>query len=354
LVDAEQNCQAALANRTAQLVRLAARQLCESTRRVLVADLMWPSYRRILEVERQHHRVGISTVSARSAVRERGESTEMIVARFERNYDRMGCDSLFIPVISHDGIRLPVDTICRRLNQIRPLRFVVVDGAQAMGHVTGELGLRHCDIFVAGCHKWLQGHLPMGVAFFPNTLSADKSLASAERMLRHSELDDPLLAFTREVITGWTQPFSETVNLASLFTCRAAITDRGSTPKEIKRQLVHRLRNADRVTRAATDKGWSALPQAMPTGIVMLQAKCPTVRNAPPARIRRFFVAHSVSVSTYEDGIVRLAMPDRPFTQGEMDLLAWTLRRCRFDDTEIESSSSSSGPAVAAAEVALA
>lgn len=347
LVGAKRSCQAVLANRTAQLVRLAARQLCANTRRVLVADLMWPSYRRILEFERQRRRVGISTVSARSAVRDGAETTETIVARFERNYDRMGCDSLFIPVISHDGIRLPVDTICRRLNQIRPLRFVVVDGAQALGHVSGELGLKHCDVFVAGCHKWLQGHLPMGVAFFPNALSADKTLAAAERMLRHSELDDPLLAFTREVITGWTQPFSETVNLASLFTCRAAITDRGSTPKEIERQLVHRLRNADRVTRVATDAGWSALPQAMPTAIVMLRAECPTVRNASPARIRRFIVAHGVSVSAYEDGVIRLAMPERPFTQGEMDLLAWTLRRCRFDEAGVKSSTRSSGIEVA-------
>jgi hypothetical protein len=79
----------------------------------------------------------------------------------------------------------------------------------------------------------------------------------------------------------------------------------------------------------------------------MLQADCPNVRNATPEWIRRFFVAHSVSVSTYEDGIIRLAVPDQPFTQGEMDLLAWVLRRCRFDKAEVESSTQCSGFAVA-------
>ena len=342
LVGAERSCQAVLANRTAQLVRLAARQLCANTRRVLVADLMWPSYRRILEFERQRWRVGISTVSARSALRDGKETTAAIVARFERNYDRMGCDSLFIPVISHDGIRLPVDTICRRLNQIRPLRFVVVDGAQALGHVTGELGVQHCDIFIAGCHKWLRGHLPMGVAFFANALSADKTLAIAERMLRYSELDDPLLAFTREIMTGRPQSYSETVNLASLFTCRAAITDRGSTPEEIKRQFVDRLQNADKVAKIAIATGWLALPQLMPTGIVMLQIRCSAFRTTSPERIRAFFAALSVSVSTYEDGIVRLGMPDQPFTHGEMDLLAWALRHCRFDAIDVKPSTPSS------------
>ena len=180
--------------------------------------------------------------------------------RFALDYDRMGCDSLFVPVISHDGIRLPVDTICRRLNQIRPLRFVVVDGAQALGHVTEELGLQHCDIFVAGCHKWLQGHLPMGVALSAKSLvCSEQTIAQAERMMRYSELDDPLLAFTREMITGRSQAYSETVNLASLFTCRAAITDRGLSPDEIDRQLGHRLRNAKRVRRIAAEAGWSSL-----------------------------------------------------------------------------------------------
>ena len=73
LVGADRNCQVMLANRTAQLVRLAARRLCENTRRILVSDLMWPSYRRILEFERRRRRVGISTVSVRRAVRDGGE-----------------------------------------------------------------------------------------------------------------------------------------------------------------------------------------------------------------------------------------------------------------------------------------
>ena len=64
----------------------------------------------------------------------------------------------------------------------------------------------------------------------------------------------------------------------------------------------------------------------------MLQAQFPSVRAAAPERIREFFVAHGVSVSAYEDGIIRLAMPDRPFSRGEIDLLAWVLWQCRFDD----------------------
>ncbi len=334
LVGAGRDCQAMVANRTAQLVKLAVTRLCANTRRILVSDLIWPSYRRILEVERQNCRVGISTVPVRRDVRRGLIAADAVVDRFALDYDRMGCDSLFVPVISHDGVRLPIDTICDRLNQIRPLRFVVVDGAQALGHVSQELGLRHSDIFIAGSHKWLQGHLPMGVAFLPKIKPSRATMVQAERMMRHGDLDDPLLAFTHEMITGRTQAYSETVSLASLFTCRAAITDRGLSPDKIDRQLRHRLQNAERIRRTAAETGWPSLPHVMPTGIVMLQSECPGVRAVAPELIRDFFAAHGVSVSTYEDGIIRLAMPDRPFTRGKIDLLAWVLRECRFDDVE--------------------
>ena len=55
---------------------------------------------------------------------------------------------------------------------IRRPKFVVVDGAQALGHVTEQLGLPYCDMFIAGCHKWLQGHLPMGIGLLPSPKSA--------------------------------------------------------------------------------------------------------------------------------------------------------------------------------------
>lgn len=332
LMDAPHQCEVLLANRTAQLMKLALRQLCENSRRILVSDLTWPSYGRIFDLERSRHRIGFSTVGVRRMVRTENASVEDVVDRFVRDYENMSCDGLFVPAISHDGIRLPIDTICQRLNQVRPLRFVVVDGAQALGHVVDETGIEHCDIFIAGCHKWLQGHLPMGVAYLPNPTSAKKALVHADTVIRHRELDDPLLAFTREMLTGRTHAYSETVSLASLFTCRAAIVDRETTAGPPGRAFAERLDNADRVGRIANDAGWFVLPEAMPTGIVMLQATCDNVRTTLPDMIREFFVRQSVSVSTYKDGVIRLAMPDKPLTMGEMDLLAWVLRRCRFDD----------------------
>jgi aspartate aminotransferase-like enzyme len=328
IIGVPEDCPVMLASRTAQLMKLAARRLCENSTRILVTDLTWPSYRRILEFERRAHRVGISTVSIRQEVHDGTLAPPELVDAVADQYVCMGCDGLFVPVVSHDGIRLPVDAICRRLSEIGAPRFVVVDGAQAFCHVPDELGLTHCDFFLTGCHKWLQGHVPMGIAFLSNQQSARATLSAAERMFRHTELDDPLLAFTNQLQSGSIPLYSETVNLASLFSCQAAIAERGGLASRIDQQFAERLQNAARVAGMARKAGWTPLPAALPNGIVMLRANCPTVRYASPDFVRQFFVRHAVSLSSYEGGIVRMAMPDRPLRTGELDLLNWILRQC--------------------------
>ncbi|MCA9199577.1 MAG: hypothetical protein KDA87_18670 [Planctomycetales bacterium] len=324
------DCRVLMANRTAQLVKLAVRELCRRCRRVLVSDLTWPSYRRIFEAERSRCHVGVSTVSVRTLVRRGGEGVDDIVGRFVRDYSNMGCDGLFIPAISHEGIRLPVDDICERLNGIRPLKYVVVDGAQALGHVSDQLGLEHCDVFIAGTHKWLQGHLPMGVAFLPNRRSA--SIArTLGRLVQDGQLDDPLLLLISELKARSLQRYSETVNLASLFTCRAALTDGQFDPDSVRTKFSGRLANARRFASIAYETNWTVLPSLLPTGIVMLQANDRSVRQTNPMALRDYFASHSISVSTYEDGMIRAAMPSTQLTNAQLDAIAWALRWCRVD-----------------------
>lgn len=317
-----------LASRTALLIKLAMSELCRRCQRVLVTDLTWPSYRKIFDEHRRWHPIGVSTVNVRRYVRQDRLALADIITRFERDYENMGCDGFFLPAISHDGIRLPIDDICERLNKIRPLKFVVIDGAQAFGHVSEQLGLEHCDIFISGTHKWLQGHLPMGLAFLPKDESSNGIEKLMLRMLQAGKLDDPLLAFTQELKSRNLQMFSETVNLASLFSCRAALADGLTTPETISHRLNHRRENADRVRELATECNWIVLPELLPTGIVMLQSSCPQIREKPPDWTRNYFASLNISLSTYDDGIIRLAMPQDPLTHGDMDLLAWALQRC--------------------------
>ena len=141
-------------------------------------------------------------------------------------------------------------------------------------------------------------------------------------------LDDPLLAFTQEMKSRKLNRFSETVNLASLFTCRAALAEFTDSPLEVANRLDQRIANANRVRALAAQLGWKVLPSLLPSGIVMLQASRTTVREAEPTCVREYFALLNVSVSTYQQGVIRLSMPLQPLHHGDLDLLTWALKRC--------------------------
>lgn len=315
-----------LANRTAQLMRLSARMLAERCERVLVTDLTWPSYRRILEIERRREHVGLTTVPLRHEIM-RGElNWSGVIDRIVEHYERMRCDGLLLPVVSHDGFRLPVDSLLQSVSRVRPPRFTAVDGAQAFCHVPDQLGVEHCDLFIAGCHKWLQGHVPMGIALLPSR-SARAIVSAADRMLLCDELDDPLLAFSRQLETGSSEMFSETVNLSPLFSCRAAITGGRGKSAGLADRFRSQLRNATAIAAVVEGTGWQAITthSDFQSGIVLLQIDAPILRQVNPNAVRSFFLAHGISVTCYEGGLIRLSMPDRPFARGEFDLLRWAL-----------------------------
>lgn len=308
-------------------MRLAARLFAERCERVLVTDLLWPSYRRILEIERTRDHFGITTVPLRREIM-RGELNWSDAAtRIAEQYDRMNCDGMFMPAVSHDGFRLPVDSICEVVAGVRPPRFLAVDGAQGFCHVPNQLGLGHCDLFITGCHKWLQGHVPMGIGFLPNR-SASLIVSAVDRMLLCDELDDPLLTFSRQLATDSLEMFSETVNLSPLFACRATVAERTQNGPDTGIQFQERCRNSDKLQNCLDGTGWSMItPHAdFRTGIVLLQVDDRILRRLDPHTIREFFLAHGISVTCYEDGLVRLSMRDRPFRAGELALLRWTLR----------------------------
>src|SRR5262249_20807840 len=124
-----------VAGRSANLMKLGAKLLFERGKRVLVTDLTWPSYWRILEREARKsageiHRVHVRKRILRGAI----TGTELVDA-VARTVDTQGCDGIFIPEIGHDGIRLPIAETVAALRQRNPTLFVAVDGAQAFGHV---------------------------------------------------------------------------------------------------------------------------------------------------------------------------------------------------------------------------
>jgi hypothetical protein len=315
-----------LANRSAQLMKLAARALFRRCRSVLHTDLEWPGYLAILEEERRGSRGRLVCLPARDAVlRHRLEEAEF-VRTVAVAYRRQACEGLFLSAVSFEGIRLPVAEIVAALRHACPPRFVVVDGAQALAHLPP--GLPACDVYLAGCHKWLGAGQPLGLAFHPRPGSHGFLQAVADRMIARRDLDDPLLLFTSQLATDRLEHFGETVSLAGLFACAAAVAAELASPDGAFRPLPLRLANAGSLAEVAQGSGWDPLlPGAhLRSGILLLRARRPAVRATPAEELRAGFQRHGVAVTTYTDGLARLSLPARPWKPRELDRLRSTLQ----------------------------
>jgi Aminotransferase class-V len=317
-----------LANRSAELMRLAARLLFRSCRNVLTTDLGWPRYHDILLSERGRPNRAVTTVRVRDALL-RGQCTEdEAVARVCGEYVHQGCDGLFLTAVSNLGVRLPVERVVRAVEAAAQVWFVVIDGAQDFCHVSADLRNEYCDLYLAGCHKWLGAYHPMGLGFYGRRRSRSVIETLLSQLLRAGELNDPLLQFSTRLEAGAQDDVGETVNLSSLFSCQGAVADAPGMGRPTS-LLTSRLENQDQAAGVAESTGWRPLLPcpALRTGILLLEAARDAKRKAvSAAEVRSAFYRQGVALTAYEEGMIRLSMPEAGWGPGELDHLAAALR----------------------------
>jgi hypothetical protein len=316
-----------LANRSAQLMKLAARLLYHPCENVLVTDLGWPPYHEMLAAEAARAGRRLTTVPVRELALGGQAGEGEIVEAVRGHYLRERCDGLFLTAVSHLGVRLPVERLVRSLEAAAEPSFVVIDGAQEFCHVAADLHHEYCDLYMAGCHKWLQAYHPMGLAFYGRR----RSRFVIETVLGHfigtGELDDPLLRFSAQLEGNCLDGRTETVNLACLFSCQGAVADALEGACDPSHCLPHRLGSLSTAADVAAASGWRPLlaPPAFRTGILLLQAEREPTRAAPADVLRSAFCEQGVAVTAYDGGLVRLSMPASPWRPGEIDYLGRVL-----------------------------
>lgn len=318
-----------LAGRSAQLMKFAAQLLCRPCRNILVTDLGWPPYHRILAAEcrRTHRRMTVLPL-AESLLR--GELNEdELVHHVVATYLSQGCDGLLLTAVNNLGVRLPVRRISHTIEALRQVRFIVVDGAQDFRHVGSNLCDDCCDLYLAGCHKWLGAYQPLGLAFYGRHRSQRMIATILNQALQPGELDDPLLRFVEHVCGHSSQGEDETVNLSALFSCQGAVSDALRTERGGDGDLAVRLQNATKVADLAVDTGWSPRrPHAtLCSGILLLQANRRSARRRAADEARTAFQEQGIILTAYEGGMVRLSMPASPFQPQELEFLRTALRR---------------------------
>jgi len=319
-----------VASRSAQLVRLAARLLCNRCENILVTDMEWPAYMKALAAECQRKGRGLTAVPMREAILRDRIAQDEAIDRLADHYRRYDCDGLFLSAVTYQGVQLPIRQFVQDLCTRERPRFVVVDGAQALNHIPLRLGEEYCDLLLAGCHKWLRAYQALGLAFCCRRSAESLIAETAAEMQSRGELDDPLLAFTNQLEGETADSYSETVNLAPMFTAAAAARQMLSSPHAKREELAAQMANADRLADVAPQAGWRPARPALPmqSGILLLDPRRQDTRIAPPNVVRERFLASGVALTVYDGGIVRASLPDRAFAGAELDLLQTALCRC--------------------------
>jgi hypothetical protein len=312
-----------LANRSAQLMKLASRLLFQVCRNVLVTDLGWPAYHDILAAECRRPNRQVTAVSVRAAILDRCAEEEEVADLIVGEFARKSCDGLFLTAVNNHGIRLPVERIVRTLRAKHEIWFVVVDGAQDFCHVASDLSREFCDFYLAGAHKWLGAYCPLGLGFYGRRSTKGYVETVVEQMLAGGDLDDPLLRFVTQMETGTTTGTTETVNLLPLFSCQGAVGDAHAVDRS------KRFANMDEAVRMAAGTGWvPRLPSAaFRSGILMLQAERAATRQIPPDALRSAFRAQDIALTAYDGGLLRLSMPERNWCGCDLDTLQHALRQ---------------------------
>lgn len=316
-----------MVNRSTQLMKFAARLLFQQCRNVLATDLGWPPYQEILGHEARLAGRPVTVAAVHDLLcRDRADESDLVDA-IQTRFQEAGCDGLFLTAVSHQGIRLPVERLVRTLEAMREVRAVVIDGAQDFCHASAELNNEYCDLYLAGCHKWLNGFHPMGLGFYGRQRSVEMIDTVVKRLVESGELDDPLLKFTTQIETAKLDGETETVNLIPLFTCQGAAVDALERPLPLATILRQRKANLREAVELAAASGWLPVQPAEPfcTGILLLQAEREKTRRRSAEELRDAFAEEGLALTSYDGGFVRLSMPPARWQPPQFALLEHAL-----------------------------
>jgi selenocysteine lyase/cysteine desulfurase len=320
------DCRPYLAGRSTNLMKLAARFLFRGGKRILSTDLTWPSYAKILNRERSRTNGSIERLRIHAAILGREISGPDLVEMVVKRFVATNCAGVFLPAMTHDGIRLPIADLIHALRKCDQSAFIVVDGSQALGHAPVDLSETPCDFYLGGCHKWLGSPLPLGIAFCPNPTTRPHIDNDFSGLIARGKLDDPLLAFLQCLEEGKHRRFTETVNLSPLFACRGALEDHaGNGP--VASLFARRQANAKLVRRIAPMTGWTPLvpDEEFSSACVLLRTISSAVRVRCPSSLRERFHERGIALTCYDGGIVRVAMPSVPLSANEVGRLIQAL-----------------------------
>jgi hypothetical protein len=280
-----------------------------------------------MEEERLRAGGELVPISIRNLVQSGQIDASGLTARLTQAYLRHGCDGLFAAAVSHDGVRIPMAPLLAALRREAHLEFAVIDGAQELAHVPIDLATTACDIWLAGAHKWLGGHQPLGVAALANPHSAVDLQESLVADVQAMQDDDPLLRFLLHLEGREVSDARETVNLAPLFSTWGALRDILTDASGQARRFRQRQENTALFGQLVEQHGWKprAVDPTLATGIAIIQSHAPEICRLPAQVLEATIENAGVTTTALDRGRLRLSFPAHPLDDGQLAHLMQTL-----------------------------
>lgn len=313
-----------VANQTARLLRIAARVMFRQCHRVMTTDLNWPAWQCIVAEEAVRHGREIVPVTISNSVMQRAWTADDIVNHITTEYRENRCDGLFLPAVSSLGVLFPVTQLAEQLRRQTEVRFVLVDAAQAFGQIPLSPMTESCDVLVAGCHKWLGAHLPMGVAVAGNSLAAEQFRCAASSVDASTLCSDPLLLLTEQLQSGCINRYTETVNIVPMLAANAALSSGQATPVKAQSEFRQRLANSDRAAECLSGSSWSPvrLNDTTHSAILLAASNHASIQQTAPDTLQSHFRKYGIALSAYPSGLLRMSMPLGILQQSHLDSLS--------------------------------
>lgn len=292
----DSNTEVLLASRTTSLMQMSIRSLLTNGQRhLLLTDLTWPPYRKWIQRYANRNGIKLSMLPLRQSIWQRGFTADDVATVILGHVRKTQADSLFLPAVTHTGIRLPLPTILKATYSEPFQVHTIIDASQAYGHIDTTDWTHLADFTFGGCHKWVRAYLPLGVAFArePQPFSRHRGHAP-----------DPLTQFCDTSQAG--QGLMETVNLTPLITANGAVLDLSATMAACHSPAT--LCDFETLIDGRSTLRTAERHHALASNILLLQPSDLSWRNLSPQHLRGGLAGNGVAVTTYRGGRIRLSL----------------------------------------------
>lgn len=290
------------------LIRIASQFLFGPCERVLITDLAWPVYRKVLERCAVDRSRALHVIPLRQFIAKNCPSGPEIIDFVSGQFRKHSCDGLFLTAVSHDGIRLPAGEMISAIEKRSEVKVSVIDGAQEFVQVDHRQSLQASDFYMTSGHKWAGSFIPIAIGVFGSNRSASRIKQIVADQVDSGLIDDPLMQLCWDSTTSPPVAAPSTANVAALFACDAAIADLASDSET--GWCEPRVDSpVDRLLEQLAKEGWQTTP-----GSNVCRSRTCVLHHASltgysPAEIRTHFASQGIALTAYERGVIRLSIP---------------------------------------------